>query len=319
MASERQRAHGLTQGRLDARHHVGGEPGNDIERLHVFRDLCRVAGAGDHRRDAGVLETPCERHLRERASEVGGNRREAPDHGEPRLIGEPLGEPFVAFQRAARAGRYAVVVLAGQQAGRERTPDRGAEADVAVEPRVFVLDALAMEQVVLRLLGDRLVQVMALRDVPRRHDLRGAPFRRAPVQRLARGDHVVHRMHGLLDRRFRVGAVAEHEVDVLEIEPPQRRIDRLHQVLAVQRALFVRAVVETPVELRRHDVRRSPPAHPLQCGAHDGLRLALGVHLGVVEEVDACVVARPPCTPGPAPRPAGCRRSPTTRTKVRSP
>ena len=131
---------------------------------------------------------------------------------------------------------------------------------------------------------------MPFGDLPRRHDLGRAPFRRSPVQRLAGGDHVVHREHGLLDRRVRIGAVAEHEVDVIEAEARERRVDRLHQVLPVQRVLLVRPVVESPVELGRDDVRRTPPAQLPERVAHDRLRLSLRVDLGVVEEIHAGVV-----------------------------
>jgi hypothetical protein len=75
------------------------------------------------------------------------------------------------------------------------------KSDVAVESRVFFLDPLAMEQVVLRLLHHRLVQMVPVGDLPRFHDLGRAPFRRSPVERLARADHVVHRVHRLRDRR----------------------------------------------------------------------------------------------------------------------
>src|SRR5512135_423835 len=52
-----------------------------------------------------------------------------------------------------------------------------------------------------------------------------APLARAPVQRLAALDHVAHRPHRLLDRRGGIGAVAEHEVHVVELQPLERAID----------------------------------------------------------------------------------------------
>ena len=97
-----------------------------------------------------------------------------------------LAEPLVAGQRATRVGGDPVLVLARQQAGGERAPDRGAETDVGVQPGVLLLDLVAVEQVVLRLLHDRLVQVVPLGDLPRGTDLVGRPLAGAPVQRLAR-------------------------------------------------------------------------------------------------------------------------------------
>ena len=104
---------------------------HDVERLHVLDDLRRPARAGDHRRHVRILEAPRERHLRQRAAEVGGDRREPLHHRDLLRIGQALGEPLVALDRAARARRDAVVVLAGQEARGERAPDRRAEADVA--------------------------------------------------------------------------------------------------------------------------------------------------------------------------------------------
>ena len=51
--------------------------------------------------------------------------------------------------------------------GRERAPDRVAVAGLGVQAGVLALDLVALEQVVLRLLGDRLVQVVALGDLDR--------------------------------------------------------------------------------------------------------------------------------------------------------
>ena len=47
-------------------------------------------------------------------------------------------------------------------------------------------------------------------------------------ERLPARDDVGHRPHRLLDRRVRVGAVAEEQVDEVEAEPLERAVDRLH-------------------------------------------------------------------------------------------
>src|SRR5467141_2002780 len=84
-------------------------------------------------------------------------------------------------------------LLAGEQARGERAPGREPQADLVVEARVFALDAVAVEEVVLGLLHHGLAQVVLVRDLPRRHDLGHAPFGSAPVERLAALDHIVHR------------------------------------------------------------------------------------------------------------------------------
>jgi hypothetical protein len=151
-----------------------------------------------------------------------------------------------------------------------------------------------VEQVVLRLLDHRAVPAVAVGH-PRRRGLVGAPLAGAPVQGLALHDQVVHRAHGLVDRRLRVGAVAVDQVDVLEAEALQRAVHGLHEVLAVQRVLAVDRValaVQAPEVLRRDDVVQARPAELLQGRAHELLAAPAGVDLGVVEEIDAGVEGR---------------------------
>ena len=182
--------------------------------------------------------------------------------------------------------------LPGQQPRRQRAPDRRAVAGLGEQPGVLLLDASALEDVVLRLLGDRLVQVVALGDLDRAADLVGGPLARAPVQRLAGRHDVAHRPHRLLERRVGVGPVAVEDVDEVGAEPLERAVDGVEQVLAVERVPHVRDVVEAPVHLRGQHVRPSWPAELGDDAAHDRLALAAGVGLGVVEEVAAGVVGR---------------------------
>ena len=276
--------------------HLGRQLRRDVERLHVLGDLLDARRAGDHGADVAVQQAPRERELRERAADVLRHAVELADEAVLVRVGQAVAQERVGLERAARAGRHAVAVLAGQQARRERAPRRQAEPDVLVQPRVLLLDALAMQQVVLRLLHHGLVQVAPVGDVPRGADLVGAPLARAPVERAAALDHVVHRPHGFLDRRLGIGAVAEHEIHVVELQALERAVDRLPQVLAVQRVALVGeralALREAPVELGRHDVLQARPGELLQHGAHDLLALAARVDLGVVEEVHPGVERR---------------------------
>jgi hypothetical protein len=66
----------------------------------------------------------------------------------------------------------------------------------------------------------------AFRELPRGHRAR------AQVARLAGSDDVVERLHRLLERRVRVEAVDLVEVDVVEAEPLERRVDCRQNVLA---------------------------------------------------------------------------------------
>ena len=227
--------------------------GDDVGRAEVFLDLGDARGAGDDGRDVRIARAPRDRELRERAAEVLGDGIELRHDLVLRLVGEALDEELHARDGAAAAGRNAVAILSGEQPRGERAPRREAQADVLVEARVFALDALAVEEVVLGLLHHGLAQVVALGDLPRRHDLGRAPFGGAPVERLAALDHVVHRPHRLLDRRVGIGPVAIDEVDVVELQALERAVDRVHQVLAVERALLVGPVGDAPEELGRDD------------------------------------------------------------------
>src|SRR5690606_10538540 len=89
---------------------------------------------------------------------------------------------------------------------------------------------------------------------------------------------------------LRVGPVAENDVDVVEAQPLERRVDRLHQVLAVEGVLRVGPVVDAPIELGRYHVGAAGPAEPAEGLAHKLFALAGRVRLGVVEEVDASLV-----------------------------
>src|SRR5664280_1075128 len=83
--------------------------------------------------------------------------------------------------------------------------------------------------------------------------------------------------------------MAEHQVDVVEPEAPKGSVDPLTELLAVERVLLVRTVVDAEEDLRRDDVAASPPAELPERLASDLLGPASAVRLGVVEEVHARV------------------------------
>ena len=254
--------------------------------------LADARRAGNDGGDVGIFQAPRERELRDRAAEITCDGAQFFDCRDLRTVDHTLGNPFVAFERGARVCRNAVLIFAGEQARRQRTPRGETKTDVSVKPRKFLLHFGAREEVVLRLIHHRFVQMMTLGDLKRGADFVSRPFAGAPVHHLALRDHVAHRAHGLFNRRVRVGAVTEREIHVVQLQAFQRAVDRLHQILAVQCVFLVWAIVQAPIKLGRDHRLRAPPAELLDGFAHDRLRRALSVSLSVVEEVDACV----PCS-----------------------
>ncbi len=62
-------------------------------------------------------------------------------------------------------------------------------------------------------------------------DLLRGPLAEADVARLARLDHLGERPHGLLDGDVHVEAVALVEVDVVGLQPREREVDLLADLL----------------------------------------------------------------------------------------
>ena len=208
--------------------------------------------------------------------------------------------------------------LPGEHARRERAPGREPEPDVFVEPRVLELDAPARQQVVLRLLHHRLVQVMLVGDLPRGADLVGRPLRRAPVERLAARHDVGHRPHRLFDRRVRDrrGGRTTGRRSRGRAARASRRSPASGTCGSACSSCW--DVVDAPEDLGGDHVGVPLPAELGDRLAHDPLRLAARVRLGVVEEVDAGVVARPAGSPSLRRRRSARRTTPTNRTTTRS-
>jgi hypothetical protein len=120
-------------------------------------------------------------------------------------------------------------------------------------------------------------------------DLLGGPLRDADVERLAGADEVGERLHRLLERRLVVEAVRLVEVDVVGLQPLQRAVDRLHDVLARQAAV-VGPGAGRPVDLGEDLQRLAPLA--LERLAEHRLGLGVGVDVGGVEGGDADVERR---------------------------
>lgn len=120
------------------------------------------------------------------------------------------------------------------------------------------------------------------------------PLARAPVESPAVLDDIVHGVHGLFNGCARVRTVTEDHVHVVQLHALDRGLGAVNDVLAAES--LVRAFLDAAEDLgREHEIFSFPDAvldtalHDL---AHERLRLPLGVHLGVVEEVDAVLVGQ---------------------------
>jgi hypothetical protein len=85
-----------------------------------------------------------------------------------------------------------------------------------------------------------------------------------------------------------VSSIGEKEVEVIDLQPAQGSVARLHHVLA-REALGIGSVA-APEDLARDDEAFVRPAHFLEDVAHDDFRSAGRVGLGIVEEIDAVII-----------------------------
>jgi len=251
----------------------------------------RLLVAQDHGADARIAQAPSDRQLRQAAAQITRHKRQLlrlRDALAPLGAFELGAQPLHAGERHARAIGHSLRVLARQDARGQRRPDCRAQSQRVVQARVVSLDLRALEQVVLRLLHRWRRDTQGERDAVSFRDLIGLPLRGAPVQHLALLDELAHGAHGFFQRRFVVGAVAEVQVEVVDLQPAQAVVTRIAHMLLGQ--AFLRRQLATPVHLGGHDVGAARPTELLQCLAHEAFRFAGGIALGVVEEVDSRVV-----------------------------
>src|SRR5688572_27878678 len=97
-------------------------------------------------------------------------------------------------------------------------------------------------------------------------------------------DDVRERLHRLLERRRVVVPVGLVEVDVLRLQPGERAVDRLHDVLAAQ-APVVAARPGRPEHLGED--LEALTALPREGASEDGLGAGAGVDIGGVVRGDA--------------------------------
>ena len=95
-----------------------------------------------------------------------------------------------------------------------------------------------MEHIVLRLLHGGRDKSKLARNFVGLGDFSRAPFGRAPIKHLTLRDEIAHRAHRFLDRRVRIRPVAEIKVEIIDTQPPQRRVTRLDHVFAAKPLLI---------------------------------------------------------------------------------
>jgi hypothetical protein len=144
-----------------------------------------------------------------------------------------------------------------------------------------VLLGLPVQEGVLGLRGDDLHESLLARELDGAADLLAVPVRDADVARLARIDDLGEGAERLLHRDVVVVAVCLVQVDLLELQPRERGVDLLQDLLPREAAAAVR---RRGIDLRREDVRVARV--PGERAAEHLLGAALAVDVRRVEEVD---------------------------------
>ena len=178
----------------------------------------------------------------------------------------------------------AVVVLAGEQAAGERRPDGGAVAMLLEEGSILVLEALAVEGVVLGLLDDGGDQVVLLGEVDGLLDLDGAPLRGTPVVgKVEVADNLGEGLDDFEHGGGGVGTVGEDNIDVRGLETLDGGLETLDDVLAAETAGVGLLATGTEEDLSGQDVLVTGPAELLEGLAHLDFGSTVGINLGSVE------------------------------------
>jgi hypothetical protein len=240
-------------------------------------EVIKLRRADDRRSDAGLVEEPGERDLRGRNT------------ARLRHLGSPLDDIEVDLGLVEgvregiglRAFGHTIprpCAAAGEHAPGQRTPRDHADTLVdALRDHLALL--LAVDQVVVVLHRDEAGARggLSLGELPREHAAR------ADVARFPGLDHILQRVHRLLDRSPRIPPVDLVEVDVVELQPRERSVDRGQNMLA-REPLAVLPGHRAAVDLGREDVLLAHAEELSQQASRDHLALAAVVDVGGVEE-----------------------------------
>ena len=265
--------------------------GQQAHRLAVVDNLLRFRGAEDDGADVSVLGRPREGELGRRTAQLlgdGGELFHFFDLGFA-LRGLELFD-FAAEQVAVvvQAGTFrdAVVVFPRQEPARQRRPDRRAVAELVEQRRVFDLESLAVECVVLRLFGDGGDEVVFFGNLRGFHDLHGRPFARAPVVcQVEVSDCLGEALDDLLHWGGVVGSVGEDDVDVWLLQAGQGALESFHNVFLGETARVRFLSAGTEEDFCDEDVFVAGPGKLFQGGPHLDFALAVGIDLQVCDWV----------------------------------
>ena len=275
----------IPQNILNLLHILRRQLRQQAQRFAVIDNLLRLRRAQDDRADVLVLGRPRERQLRCGTAQLLRERGQLPDLfdlrlavGRLELLDLRVEDGFVVVEAGTLGD--AVVVLAREQAAGERRPDRGAVLELLEERGVFDLEALAVEGVVLRLLGDGGDEVVLLRDLGGLHDLHGGPFARAPVVcQVQVPDGLREAFHDLLHGCSVVGPVRENHVDVWLLQSCQRALQSFDDVFLGEAAGIRFLTAGAEEDFGDEDVFVAGPGEFFECGTHFDFALPIGVDL----------------------------------------
>ena len=274
---------------LNLLHNLRSELVNKGQSLEVVLNLLDLGSTENDSANVGVLGGPGEREVGSSGTETLsdlGQLAHLLDLGLALLGLEALDGALEEGLVGGEAGVLgnAVVVLAGEQAAGKRRPDGGAVAVLLEERSVLVLEALAVEGVVLGLLDDGGNQVVLLGEVDGLLDLDGAPLRGTPVVgEVEVADDLGEGLDDLEHGGGGVGTVGEDDIDVGGLEALDGGLETLDDVLAAETAGVGLLATGAEEDLGGQDVLVAGPAELLESLAHLDLGSTVGINLGGVE------------------------------------
>src|SRR6187402_1019711 len=199
------------------------------DRAEILAELLLVARADHDIGDGWPRQQPGERDLADALAGVGGDLVERIDHGEQIIFVHRRAALCAALGDAPLAGRLAAADLAGQAAPAERAPHH--QPDTLIDPeRHQFMFVITPDQRIITLIGDVAGETIFVRLGEALHEVPAGEIGRADIADLARADQVVERAQRLFDRRQRIEAVHEIQVDMIGLEPLEACLDRADQM-----------------------------------------------------------------------------------------
>jgi hypothetical protein len=267
---------------VDERLVLGVEP--LAQRAEIAFPLRFGAGAGDHRAHDRVGQDPVDGEADRRAAarlgvaldRLGHRQRFRP---ELRLHHAAV----LAAGPGRRVGSRLGDVFAGEHAPGQRAVRHDAQAVVGAGGQVLDLRH-AVHGVVVRLADDRPRHVEEPAEADDLRDPEGAEVAHPPVPELALPDEVAQGLDRLVERERRVVEMQEVDVHVVQLEARETLVHRPREPEPAEPA-----PVRTMGRQARAPLGRDDPAIAVgpDCPPDDPLRLASGIGVGRVEEVDA--------------------------------